>query len=151
MMRIGFLPSDFNPMILMLGEAADCRALGGVLRQFGRDGRDVAFRDLEFCRPTGADLLLTASAGPPGVQPLDSADPNQRTAFVWRVPAELASAFADRLDNLAEPGRLAGSEALDCGTEDGITVKISRGEYTDDFLAVGIQPASLRATTRRDR
>ena len=48
MMRIGFLPSDFNPMILMLGEAEDCRALGGVLRGFAREARDVSFRDLAF-------------------------------------------------------------------------------------------------------
>jgi hypothetical protein len=50
------------------------------------------------------------------------------------VPPETASTFADRLDSLAEPGRLAGSEHLDCGTRDGIAVKVSRGEYTDDFL-----------------
>ena len=38
MLRIGFLPSDFNPMLLMLGEQEDLRALGGVLRQI-RSGR----------------------------------------------------------------------------------------------------------------
>ncbi|WP_428487308.1 hypothetical protein [Rhodopila sp.] len=130
MMRIGFLPSDFNPMILMLAEAEDIRALGGVLRRFAREGRDLAFRDLGFCRTAGIDLLLTGSAGSAGVQRRD------KSAFVWRVPADLAAGFADRLDDLAEPGRIAGSEALDCGTVDGITVKVSRGEYTDDFLGV---------------
>ena len=127
-MRIGFLPSDFNPMILMLGEAEDCRALGGVLRRFAREGADVAFSALGFCRVVGADLLLTAAPGPAGVQRCEE------HAFIWRVPADHASAFADRLDDLAEPGRVAGSEELDCGTEDGIAVKVSRGEYTDDFL-----------------
>lgn len=128
MMRIGFLPSDFNPMILMLGEAEDCRALGGVLRQFARDGRDVALRDLGFCRAAGVDMVLTAAPGPAGVHP--SGD----RRFIWRVPPDLAAQFADRLDDLAEPGRVAGSEALDCDTADGIAVKVSRGEYTDDFL-----------------
>jgi hypothetical protein len=128
MMRIGFLPSDFNPMILMLGEAEDCRALGGVLRRFARDGQDVAFGDLAFCQVTGTDVLLTAAPGPAGVQRC------QGHAFIWRVPPDMAAGFADRLDDLAEPGRVAGSEALDCATEDGIAVKVSRGEYTDDFL-----------------
>ena len=41
MLRIGFLPSDFNPMLLMLGEAEDFRALAGVLRRFARDGGSV--------------------------------------------------------------------------------------------------------------
>jgi len=128
MMRIGFLPSDFNPMILMLGEAEDCRALGGVLRRFARDGADVAFAELGFCQVIGADVRLTASPGPAGVQQ------NPDHAFLWRVPAAMAAAFAERMDDLAEPGRVAGSEDLACGTEDGIAVKVSRGEYTDDFL-----------------
>ena len=128
MMRIGFLPSDFNPMILMLGEAEDCRALSGVLRRFARDGLDVAFGGLAFCQVVGADVLLTAAPGPAGVQqPVGG-------AFVWRVPGAMAASFAERLDDLAEPGRIAGSEDLACGTEDGIVVKVSRGEFTDDFL-----------------
>ena len=128
MMRIGFLPSDFNPMILMLGEAEDCRALGGVLRRFARDGEDVTLGKLGFCQVTGTDVLLTAAPGPAGVQRC------AEHSFIWRVPAELASVFAERLDDLAEPARIAGSEQLDCGTDDGIVVKVSRGEYTDDFL-----------------
>jgi hypothetical protein len=128
MMRIGFLPSDFNPMILMLGEAEDCRALGGVLRRFARDGADVAFASLGFCQVVGTDVLLTAAPGPAGVQAC--AD----HPFIWRVPRDRAAGFAEQLDDLAESERIAGSEDLDCGTEDGIAVKVSRGEYTDDFL-----------------
>jgi hypothetical protein len=127
-MRIGFLPSDFNPMILMLGEAEDCRALGGVLRRFARDGADVAFSGLGFCQIVGTDVLLTAAAGLAGVQQC------KEHAFIWRIPPETAAEFAERLDDLADPGRIAGSETLDCDTRDGITVKVSRGEYTDDFL-----------------
>lgn len=128
MMRIGFLPSDFNPMILMLGEAGDCRALSGVLRQFSRDGVAVAFSKLAFCQLTNADLLLTAEPGPAGVRQCEA------SGFLWHVPPETAAAFAERLDDLADPGRVAGSEDLDCGERDGIAVKVSRGEYTHDFL-----------------
>ena len=128
MMRIAFLPSDFNPMILMLGEAEDCRALGGVLRGFTRDERDVAFADLGFCRCVNAELTLTAQPGPPGLH-------RDGNLFVWRVPPAVATLFADRLEDLAEPSRIAGSEDLDCGTADGIAVKVSRGEYTDDYLS----------------
>ncbi|HEX3575929.1 MAG TPA: hypothetical protein VHU42_15110 [Rhodopila sp.] len=130
-MRIGFLPSDFNPMILMLGEAEDCRALGGVLRRFAHDGADVSFGELGFCQVAGTDLLLTAAPGQLGVQRCEG------HAFIWRVPQDLAARFAERLDDLAEPERVAGSEELACDTGDGITVKVSRGEYTDDFLGRG--------------
>ena len=91
MMRIAFLPSDFNPMILMLGEAEDCRALGGVLRRFARDGQDVAFGDLGFCQVAGPDVLLTAAPGPAGVQRCEG------HAFIWRVPPETAAGFAERV------------------------------------------------------
>jgi hypothetical protein len=144
MMRIGFLPSDFNPMILMLGEAEDCRALGGVLRRFARDGTDVAFSTLGFCQIIGTDVLLTAAAGSAGVQQCKD------HAFIWRIPPETAAEFAERLDDLADPGRIAGSEVLDCDTRDGITVKVSRGEYTDDFLR-GQQEDSANPPTRSPR
>jgi hypothetical protein len=131
MMRIGFLPSDFNPMILMLGEAEDCRALGGVLRRFARDGEDVAFAKLSFCQVIGTDILLSATPGPAGVQRCEG------HAFIWRISPDLAVGLSERLDDLAEPSRVAGSEQLNCGTEDGIAMKVSRGEYTDDFLVAG--------------
>ena len=44
MMRIGFLPSDFNPMVLMLGEAEDFWALAGVLRGFARAPSELRVR-----------------------------------------------------------------------------------------------------------
>jgi alkanesulfonate monooxygenase SsuD/methylene tetrahydromethanopterin reductase-like flavin-dependent oxidoreductase (luciferase family) len=131
MMRISFLPSDFNPMILMLGEAEDCRALGGVLRCFARDGAEVSFAGLGFCQVTGPDVLLVAASGEAGVRQ------GGRNALVWRLPQNLAASFADRLEDLAGARRIAGSEELRCGAEDGITVTVSRGEYADDFLNGG--------------
>jgi hypothetical protein len=127
-MRIGFLPSDFNPMILMLGEAEDCRALGGVLRGFARNGAPVSFAGLGFCRLTGPDVVLTAASGAGGVRPAEG------SAFVWCVPQDLAAGFAEQVEDLAGAGRIAGCEELRCGAEDGIVVTVSRGEYTDDFL-----------------
>ena len=128
MMRIGYLPSDFNPMVLMLGEKPeDFRALSWVLRGFARDLADVRLDGLPFCTSCGTRLTLTASPGPAGVH----ADAD---GLVWRVDAVRASGFAAQVDALADTGRLAGSEMLECSTEDEIPVKLSRGEYTDDFL-----------------
>jgi hypothetical protein len=107
MLRIGFLPSDFNPMVLMLGEAED---------------------RLGFCTAPRTTLTVTASPGAPGIQALAQND------FVWRLDAERAGAFADQISQLAVPTRAAGSEILECTTAEEIPVKVSRGEYTDDFL-----------------
>ena len=128
MLRIGFLPSDFNPMVLMLGEAEDLRLLASVLRRFAREQADVPLHELGFCTEPRTALTVTASPGSPGVQPVDD------KRFVWRLRAEQAAVFADQIDQLALPSRAAGSEILECTTEEEIPVKVSRGEYTDDFL-----------------
>ncbi len=120
MLRIGFLPSDFNPMVLVLGESEDLHRLAATLRHFAHHPAEL---------PLGASRIrLTASAGPLGVH---AAEPG---AFVWRLDAAHAQMFADRIDALAQPSQLAGSDMLECTTEEAIPVKVSRGEYTDDFL-----------------
>jgi hypothetical protein len=55
------------------------------------------------------------------------------------VGAEQAARFAARIDALAAPSRTAGSELLQCTTGEEIPVKLSRGEYTEDFLMNDIQ------------
>lgn len=130
MLRIGFLPSDFNPMVLMLGEAEDLRLLAAVLRRFSRDSTDVQLDRLGFCSAARTAITVTASPGAPGIQP--ATDDGSR--FVWRLDTERSSAFADQIDQLATASLTAGSELLECTTEEEIPVKVSRGEYTDDFL-----------------
>jgi hypothetical protein len=121
MLRIDFLPSDFNPMVLVLGEAEDLHRLAATLRNFARAPAEAP---LEQSR-----VRLTASTGPLGIHPAD-----EPGAFLWRLDAAHAETFADQIDSLAQPSRVAGSEILECTTEEEIPVKVSRGEYTDDFL-----------------
>jgi hypothetical protein len=121
MLRVGFLPSDFNPMVLVLGESEDLHRLAATLRRFAREPTEAALE--RSC------INLTASAGPLGIHA--AAKPG---AFLWRLDAAHAGTFAEQIDALADPSRLAGSEILECTTEEEIPVKVSRGEYTDDFL-----------------
>ena len=130
MLRVGFLPSDFNPMVLMLGESEDLHCLAGVLRQFARDGGSVRLDELAFCTAARTRLTLVQAAGSPGVQQAESDGDH----YVWRLDGAQAAAFAERVEDLAVPARVAGSELLECDTADDIPVKVSRGEYTDDFL-----------------
>jgi hypothetical protein len=129
MLRVGFLPSDFNPMILVLGEAEDLHCLAGVLRQFARGGEPVPLHELPFCA-AATPVTLRRAAGPQGVQRAD-APPGP---LLWCVSQERAAAFAGQVESLAQPARIAGSELLLCGGQDEVPVKVSRGEYTDDFL-----------------
>jgi hypothetical protein len=129
-LRIGFLPSDFNPMVLMLGEAEDLRLLAATLRRFARELTDLRLEELGFCSAARTAITVTASPGTAGIRRV--ADDGKR--FVWRLDAERAGAFAEQIDQLAVPSRAAGSEILECTTEEEIPVKVSRGEYTEDFL-----------------
>jgi hypothetical protein len=124
MLRVGFLPSDFNPMVLILGEAEDLHRLAATLRQFARAPVDATIER--------SSLRLTASAGPLGIHA--AAEPG---ALLWRLDQAYAETFADQIDQLAQPSRVAGSEILACTTDKEIPVKVSRGEYTDDFLQIG--------------
>ena len=72
MLRVGFLPSDFNPMVLMLGESEDLHCLAGVLRQFARNGGSVRLDELAFCAAARTRLTLVHAAGSPGLQPAES-------------------------------------------------------------------------------
>ena len=128
MMRIGYLSSDFNPMVLMLGDAEDFRALGGVMRGFARRPEDTRIDTMGFCATSNTALTLTAAGAPLGIH-------KQRDGLIWRVNAVLAAQFAGQIDTLADPDILSGAEFLLCSTEDEIPVKLSRGEYTDDFLS----------------
>jgi hypothetical protein len=128
MMRIGFLPSDFNPMVLMLVDAEDFRALGGAMRGFARQPADLRIDTMGFCAASNTALTLTATEGPLGIH-------SRPDGLLWRVDPVHASAFAEQINTLTDPSILSGAEFLLCSTEDEILVKLSRGEYTDDFLA----------------
>ncbi|MDR3536576.1 MAG: hypothetical protein P4L71_08755 [Acetobacteraceae bacterium] len=127
MLRLGCLPSDDNPMVPMLGEAEDFRALATLLRHFARRGAAVPLDTLTVCAVGGASVTLVPGAAGLGIA-------RAGAALTWRLDPADARGFAAQLDALADPARLAGSEMLECRTEETIPVKASRGEYTADFL-----------------
>jgi len=131
MLRVAFLPSDFNPMLLMLGEPADLRALSYVLRRFAHEGGETRLDELASVAAMRTRVTLSGGDGPIGLYPL----PGTEGAFIWRLDPERAVAFAEQIDGLAVPSRVSGSELLESTTVEEIPVKVSRGEYTDDFLS----------------
>lgn len=131
MLRYSFLPSDYHPMVLMLGEAQDMRVLSGVLRRFSRAPQRVEFSSVEAFAPSDTQITLTpAAAEPLGMYPLSLKDKRLR----WSLDAAAAELFADMVDELAVPGRRSGAERLACGDYREIPVKVSRGEFPDDYL-----------------
>lgn len=130
MLRYGYLPSDYHPMLLLLGEAEDLRAFAGLLRNFARAQREVRFETASFMHAEdGTRVLLTTSGPQPGLR----ADADMFRSFVWTLEPWQAEIFSDEVEDLAQPGRKSGSSILEVARGE-IPVKISLGEYTDDFL-----------------
>ena len=54
--------------------------------------------------------------------------------FAWKLTPWQAERIAERIEMLSERDIKSGSEILELGSEGEIPVKVSRGEFTDDFL-----------------
>ncbi len=131
MLRFGFLPSDFHPMLLMLGDAADFAELAALLRRYAAARAPLRLEAQGFARAAaGTQVLLTPEGGTPGLWRIMPEAP----AFRWTLDARLAAGFAAQAAAVAAPGLRAGSELLEAGARGEVPVKLSRGEYTDDFL-----------------
>jgi hypothetical protein len=130
-LRFGFLPSDFHPMILFLGEAEALRKFAQLLRSLPQSAAEIALERSVFCAPVEeTSILLTQSGDEPGMRVV----PHRKRSFIWTVEDCRATALAEMVEELAEPGRKSGSAMLECGSIGETPVKVSRGEYTDDFL-----------------
>ena len=65
--------------------------------------------------------------------------------FIWKLNDWQAARIAERIELLTPQDNKSGSEILEVGSEGEIPVKVSRGEFTDDFL---IDPAITLSSMR---
>lgn len=130
MLRFSFLPSDFHPMILFLGEAPEIQRFAELLRSFAKERRDIDLEDADgLFTVDHTRIRLTWSAERIGMHQIAGS----ARSFVWGLEPSLAEAFADMVDELAEPDCKSGSALLEAAHGE-IKVKVSLGEYTDDYL-----------------
>ncbi|MCC6778037.1 MAG: hypothetical protein IT537_15600 [Hyphomicrobiales bacterium] len=128
MLRVGYLPSDYHPLLLLLGEAEDMRRLAALLRAFAVAPQELSLGDSGFCVCAGTTVLLTATDTQPGLHPVAAGS----RSLSWTLTVERAAHFADLLEQLAT--QTSGSAVLDVGILGEIPVKASIGEYPDAFL-----------------
>ncbi len=131
MLRFGHAPSDFDPLFLVLGEAADLLALARVLRGFAE--RPAAL-DLVAALPGARGPTRLALAPEHGEDGAYGVRPDGAGGFRWGLNAWQAEQVAERVERLADPSERSGSDVVEFGVEGEIPMKLSRGEFTDDFL-----------------
>ena len=128
MLRFEYMPSDFHPMFLFLGEGPDLAALAKLLRRFAEEPQTLAVAE-RIPGATSRDELVLA--------PVEDDEFGMRDLggrFAWKLTGWQAARIAERIELLTPKDNKSGSEILEIGSEGEIPVKVSRGEFTDDFL-----------------
>ena len=127
MLRYEYMPSDFHPLFLFLGEAPDLVALARLLRRFAENPVPTAVAERIPGATSRDPLMLTPADDAFGMRDLGG-------RFAWKLTPWQAERIAERIEILSERDTKSGSEILELGSEGEIPVKVSRGEFTDDFL-----------------
>ena len=130
------MPSDFHPILLILGDADDLVALGDMLLHFSEHGAALSLTEAGVHASETAVVLSdieTELGDMPGLWPCGEASGQLR----WRLSQALASEFARDVCELATSGAAAGSVTLECGSAGEVKVKVSMGEWEDQFLTDG--------------
>jgi hypothetical protein len=127
MLRFEYMPSDFQPIFLFIGEGPDFAALAKLLRRFAENPQEIAVGETIPDAKCNAPLTLAPSDGEFGMRDLGG-------TFRWKLNDWQATCIAERIDLLTPADNKSGSEIFEVGSEGEIPVKVSRGEFTDDFL-----------------
>ncbi|MEN3347628.1 MAG: hypothetical protein V7632_1263 [Bradyrhizobium sp.] len=127
MLRFEYMPSDFHPLFLFLGEGPDLAALARLLRRFAEHPQAIAVAERIPGATSRETLVLSPADEEFGMRDLGG-------RFAWKLTAWQAEKIAERIELLTPDDNKSGSEIVEIGSEGEIPVKVSRGEFTDDFL-----------------
>jgi hypothetical protein len=127
MLRFEYMPSDFNPLFLFIGEAADLLALANLLRRFADHPQEISIAERIPGATSQTPLVLAPAGDEFGMRDLGG-------SFSWKLNDWQATRIAERIELLTPQDHKSGSEIVEVGSEGEIPVKLSRGEFTDDFL-----------------
>ena len=134
MLRLGFMPSDFHPVLLVLGDHSDIARFSEILSTFAENGAPDTLSNDGLISAPGSEVKLAehdaVATGRPGLWP----EPGG-SGLRWSLPREGARQFAETVLDLARSGEPSGSVTLECAQLGEIRVVVSIGEWEDDFLA----------------
>lgn len=133
MLRMSYMPSDFHPILLILGEAEELHKLADILEEFSSTGGTIALNEAGvFSSDTQVRLeeIDLEQGIKPGLWPLQA----DVGSLVWKLPKKYAWIFSNEVANLATSGETAGSVTLECDVRAEVRVKVSIGEWEEGYL-----------------
>lgn len=127
MLRFDFMASDFNPHFLILGDGGELGRLASSLRTYSDDLAPVDLaKHFPDCATTVSLVLAPAEEAEQGLHRMGSA------SFRWGLLGWQALIIAEGIEKVR--AERSGSQIFELGAEGEIPVKVSHGEFTDDFL-----------------
>lgn len=132
MLRCHDLPSDFHPLLLIVGERTDIPSLAAVCSRFAENGIPVALSTLSCVAHSTGPITISRCVGyeRPGVfRAVETG-----AGLIWRMDKPTAQRYADELKALLDADLLSGSCFLELGYIDEIRVKVTFGEFDDSWL-----------------
>uniref|UniRef100_A0A2A4Z641 Uncharacterized protein n=1 Tax=OCS116 cluster bacterium TaxID=2030921 RepID=A0A2A4Z641_9PROT len=136
MLRMSFMPSDFHPILLILGENSELLKFSSILDDFSKKGANVSLTDSGVFSTDTSVELLEIKAGSNDLAGLwRSLDDSNK--LIWRLPKKFAWIFGNEVANLAMSGERAGSVTLECEALNEIRIKVSVGEWENHYLTDG--------------
>lgn len=138
MLRMGFMPSDFHPILLVLGQARDLMVFADLLEGFSKTGGSLVLNDSGVFSTDTRVVLHEARADDSDKPGLWQSAPGSMD-LIWRLPRDYAWIFSNEIANLAQSQELAGSVTLECEVLGEIRVKASIGEWEEPYLSDDIR------------
>jgi len=133
MLRMRFMPCDFHPLLLVLGGKDDLDQFSQILLQFAVNGECLELgKEGIFSEDTSVKLVEVGTDNTSVAGLWKSNDTGSN--LVWTLTREQAAGFGQEVSKIVSGISLAGSATLECEILNEIRVKVSLGEFEDEFL-----------------
>ena len=134
MLRMRYMPCDFHPLLLILGAADELQRFSELLLRFAESGQSVELTSEGVFSEDTQVVLHELGTARNERQGLWGAEFGVRPVLEWCLTRETAKNFASEVLKTANGQSLAGSSTLECEVLNEIRVKVSFGEFEEQFL-----------------
>lgn len=134
MLRFHYMPSDFHPLLLIVGERSDVSELHRFFEGLSSHVTQTDMHELSFVSAASFPVVVIPSDGQ-SIQGLSLQ--TESKGMWWEVSPHTASAFADELCEVLEAASNSGSCFLEIGYVGEIRAKVVFGEFDDSYLLNG--------------
>jgi hypothetical protein len=128
-LRFVYLPDAYEPTVVLWGPATAILILGSLLKELTASPRPIRLSKIDFCLPVdNTEMVIWLGARALGMRPPEG----KKRILRWELDPARAEHFARLLDVVAGTGSPC-HHYLECDAKGELTVKVSIGEYGDDF------------------